>query len=152
MSFRAGRLQSKQVADFIDLQHMRLSLLESTFDSLRSPALLADIFGRVLLINQPMSELGKYAEIDPYQMTALDIVAGFSKRDPNEIRTSLSRVILYEEVVEFPVTISVDTLDRFYSLSVKSIRSLDKGTTRRIRITIQPLWTISSIAGRVRSC
>ena len=126
MSFRAGRLQSKQVADFIDLQHMRLSLLESTFDSLRSPALLADIFGRVLLVNQPMSELGRYAEIDPYQMTALDIVAGFSKRNPNEIRTSLSRVILYEEVIEFPVTISVDRLDRFYSLSVKSIRSLDR--------------------------
>jgi signal transduction histidine kinase len=127
LSFRAGHLQSAQLADLIDLQDLRLSLLESTFDSLRSPALLADIFGRVLLINNPMSELGKYAKIDPYQMTVLDIVAGFSSRDPNEIRTSLARVILYEEVVEFPVTISVDTLDRFYVLSVKSIRSIDKG-------------------------
>lgn len=127
LSFSAGRRQSKQLADLIDLQDLRLSLLESTFDSLRSPALLADIFGRVLLINNPMSELGKYVKIDPYQMTALDIVARFSTRDPNEIRMSLTRVILYEEVVEFPVTISVDTLDRFYVLSVKSISSIDKG-------------------------
>ena len=127
LSLRAGYRQSEQVADLIDLLELRLSLVESTFDSLRSPALLADIFGRVLLVNEPMSTLGKFVKIDLYQATALDVVASFSERDPNEIRTSLSKVILYNEVVEFPVSISMDRLDTFYSLSVKSVRSHDKG-------------------------
>jgi signal transduction histidine kinase len=127
LSLRAGQRQSEQLADFIDMQELRLSLLESTFDSLRSPALLADIFGRVLLVNEPMSALGKFVKTDLYQMTALDVVASFSERDPNEIRTSLSKVILSNKVVEFPVSISMDRLDMFYNLSVRSVRSHDKG-------------------------
>jgi signal transduction histidine kinase len=126
LGFAARQRQTEQIGAFIDMLSANLSLLESAFDTLRSPAMLTDIFGRVLLINAPMSDLGNMVGIDPYKMTALDVVARLSERDPGEIRKALTNVILHEDAIEFPATISVNTLGRSYILSVKAVRGLDR--------------------------
>lgn len=95
------------------LMEQRLSSLEHIFAAQSSAAILYDLFGRVVLLNQRMSELLAPAGIAPYKLTLTDFVTAVTGHPVDEIRTLVRYLIIDQLPISLPVTLPSHPEHRF---------------------------------------
>lgn len=70
----------------IALQDKRMESLEHVFRDLATAAILYDFFGRVVLVNDQMHRLLQAVHLNPYQLTAVDMITVLTGKDRDTVR------------------------------------------------------------------
>ncbi len=111
------------INQLLALLERRLSFLQSVIDSQGSASVVYDLFGRVLSINRQASELLAGLDLPPYEMTALDLAVRLSRREPDDIRALLTRVITLNEVITLPANVKGESLERSFLIVIRPVTS-----------------------------
>jgi hypothetical protein len=86
----------------------RLAVMETVLNGIDSAAILYDLFGRVVQVNQRMEETLRAQELVAYDLTALDFLARLSGVPLDQARAQLRRLIFEREplsqTVKMPAT------------------------------------------------
>ncbi len=98
----------------------RLSVLERVFDGMGSAAILYDLFGRVLQVNQRMEALMKEAGLRFFDMTAIDMIAAISGRDISTVRKYMHYIVVDRKVISLPAP-ALDNDRCTYMLSLRPL-------------------------------
>lgn len=82
-----NRLNALQTA--IAALDRRTRSLERIFSGITTAAVLYDLFGRVVLLNDRMAELASGNELRPYERTANELIAALTGKSPEETRQTM---------------------------------------------------------------
>jgi len=121
MQLEAGEVVYKSLNQSLSLFDRYLNSLENVFDGLNSAAILYDLFGRVVQVNQCMEGYLQQAQLPVYDMTALDLMQSVSGIGQSKCRHFLQIVILQQESISLPATLP-GLIDRSYVLNVKALQ------------------------------
>ncbi|MGH8584231.1 MAG: CHASE2 domain-containing protein [Gammaproteobacteria bacterium] len=102
----------------------RLVSFESVFRDSATAAILYDLFGRVLSVNQRMSELLSEAGLAPYELTAVDVAGAVTSMSARESRDALRNVVLERRPLTLLARLPNDSSDGFL-LSVRTVQAPD---------------------------
>ena len=87
----------------------RVLIMDSVFQTLGTATVLYDLFGRVIQINERMSDILQKVDIPPYSLSALDLAVRLTGESAQEVRSLLSDVVGSRRVRT--MTITLDGLD-----------------------------------------
>ncbi len=102
----------------------RLVSFESVFRESATAAILYDLFGRVLSVNQRMSELLSEAGLVPYEMTAVDVGVAVTSMSARECRDALRNVVLERRPLTLLARLPNASSDGFL-LSLRTVQAPD---------------------------
>lgn len=118
---------SHELKGALSLLGDRLKTLESLIDRLEFGVIVFDVFGRLLQINEPMLRALKREGLQPFEMTALDLVLNLSDYDLTTARKLMRRVIVEDASVSFPAALRATRGQRF-RVNLKPLRGeADRG-------------------------
>ena len=83
----------------VTAMEQRLAGFEEVFASLHTAATYYDLFGRVVLINDKMSELLADWQLSPYEMTAVDLICALSGRPADEVREAIRKLVFDQQTL-----------------------------------------------------
>lgn len=104
----------------INLQEKRLQSLENLFTGLSTAAILYDFFGRVVLVNTQMNTLLQSINLNPYTMTAVDLITALTVRDRDSVRNYIQLSVFEKQHMSLHTEIGKDN-PRQYQLSLRAI-------------------------------
>ncbi|MEW6351000.1 MAG: CHASE2 domain-containing protein [Thermodesulfobacteriota bacterium] len=122
MGLESGAEIHQEISQVVALLELRLSLFESSMDSLHSATMICDLFGRVLGMNGRMRELLTSLKVLPFQLTALDVAVRLTGRSPQDLRMAFSRAIIDHHTLTFPVTLTVGNMDSAFLLGISALK------------------------------
>ena len=99
----------------------RVSSFEQLFAGLSTAAIVFDLFGRVVLVNERMSRLLANAGIAPFEMTAADLIERVSGHSPEQVRELVHTLLASDTPTILPARLS-DKEGRHFLLNVRSLR------------------------------
>jgi len=105
----------------IQFMNQRLSVMESVLNGMKTSAVLYDVFGRVVQVNEPMVEILSAVNIATQTMTASELMSQLTECSLTESRAYINYVIVDKGTVNLPV--NHKGLPQGYMLSVKGIRN-----------------------------
>lgn len=82
-----------QLSQAIVALERRVSSFEHLFAGLSTAAIVFDLFGRVVLVNERMSTLLAGAGIAPFDMTAADLIGSLSGQDDDKVRVTVQTLL-----------------------------------------------------------
>ncbi|WP_407279432.1 hypothetical protein U5817_01125 [Aromatoleum evansii] len=100
----------------------RVSSFEHLFAGLSTAAIVFDLFGRVVLVNERMSRLLTDAGLAPYGMTAADLIATLSGQDAGRVRQTVQALLSASAPTVLPAQLPGDTPGHY----ILSLRSLEQ--------------------------
>ena len=115
--------QSAALSDLrsaISLQEKRLQSLENLFTGLSTAAILYDFFGRVVLLNTQMNTLLQSINLNPYTMTAVDLITALTIRDRDSVRNYIQLSVFEKQHMSLHTEIGKEN-PRQYQLSLRAI-------------------------------
>ncbi len=98
----------------------RLLGLERVFDGISTAAILYDLFGRVMQVNQQMEQLMKKVGLAFFGMTAVDMVKAITGRDESDTRNYLYYVVMERSVISLPAPL-IDDEHNTYLLTIRPL-------------------------------
>ena len=101
MNFEEGAYDSIQHS--MNFMSHRISVMESLMDGLKTSAILYDLFGRVIHVNNSMTQMLSEINLQPYSMTAVDLIVALSDCNMQQAREYLSYLILEQGGINLPV-------------------------------------------------
>ncbi len=107
------------------LLERRLLGFERVFDGMGTAAILYDLFGRVLNVNQQMAALMKKLHLSFFDMTAIDMICAISGKDQGTVRQYLYYVVMERTVISLPAPALDDEL-RSHLLVVRPLVQEDR--------------------------
>jgi len=107
----------RQLKQFIESQHRRLTLYEGMQENSHNATLLYDLFGRVSIINPAMEQLLQSKKLPPFELTALDMLTRLTHIEPGHSRHLLQEVVQRER----DLTLLIDLDDAYYELKVSAL-------------------------------
>ncbi len=99
----------------------RLSVMETVMDGLETLAILYDLFGRVVHVNKSMTKMLTDIHLQPYSMTAVDLIVSLSGCSMTEARNYLSYLILEQSSINVPV--KNDAVKKGYMMIISALKS-----------------------------
>jgi CHASE2 domain-containing sensor protein len=99
----------------------RVSSFEHLFAGLSTAAIVFDLFGRVVLVNERMSRLLANAGIAPFEMTAADLVERVSGQSSEQVRELLQTLLASDAPTVLPAHLT-DKGGHHFLLNVRSLR------------------------------
>lgn len=102
-----------ELAEAFDSFAGRLEQLEALLAGIQTAAVVYDLFGRVLHVNDRMLEILESERRNPHKMTAVDLVSALSEYDLGKSRTILRHVIVDQQVIDLPVTLERSQKGRY---------------------------------------
>lgn len=116
---QTGSIPMEQhLADALHMVQHKGALVEGVLNSVHTATVVYDLFGNVLFISQGMSRLAERLKLDPYAMTALELVGVVTRLKSEIVRQMIRQVALGGERVTRPVADSIDGRTFVLSLSV----------------------------------
>jgi PAS domain-containing protein len=103
LALEVGRNHPDQLQSALELLGNRLATLESMFDSLRTGAIMYDLFGQVLQANARALAIAGQANLAVYKLTALDFLCELCGVSQDNARRHLRHVTLKRAEVRLPV-------------------------------------------------
>ncbi|MEM7233512.1 MAG: hypothetical protein AAF517_15145, partial [Planctomycetota bacterium] len=110
-----------QLKSAVEVLDSRVRQLERLLGDISTATVVYDLFGRVLHINDRMLKLLEGERFSPFKMTALDLVASVSDYDLAKSRKILRHVIVEQQVMTIPVTLS-RSKDRRYVMHLHPLQ------------------------------
>jgi len=107
----AARLNALQQA--IAALDRRTHGLEGVFSGITTAAVLYDLFGRVVLINERMAELMAGMDVRPFETTANDLITSLTGIPHEEVRKLLDRMLRNDETAQFQVALKRPATSEF---------------------------------------
>jgi hypothetical protein len=89
------------------------SVLESLVRGITTATVVYDLFGRVLSVNEKMSQLLDADDFRPTQRTPLELLGHLTRQDETQSRQVLRHVILDKATVSFPVKLEAQPEHQF---------------------------------------
>jgi CHASE2 domain-containing sensor protein len=114
----------RQLNKSVTLLERRLGVLEGVLQGLETATILYDLFGRVLHVNKPMTDLLKAAGLAIYDMTALAFVAALTGIEAAQAQRFMRYLILEQGTLTLPVSFSLQR-DRTYVLHLRGLGQAD---------------------------
>jgi hypothetical protein len=109
--FEYGNATSfKKLTQAVGMMERRMTILEQTFTHASHAAIVYDLFGRVLLANQPMRQRLAHSGISLNTLTATDFVARLSGKSLDAARVAMQDLIVNGNRFSWPVNLP-DLLD-----------------------------------------
>lgn len=100
----------------------RTQSLENLFTGISTAAILYDLFGRVILVNQRMTELLSSNDQRPFENTAQDLITTLTGLPRDEVRDILARMLQQAETTQFQIAIPKPT-PTTYLLNVRPLNA-----------------------------
>lgn len=111
----------QKVSRAITALEQRTSNLEQMFAGLSTSAIVFDLFGRVILINDLMAHLLKGAGIAPFEMTVADFIEKLTGRSPDSVRQTIQTLLADVTPLLLPAVLPGKSPARFI-LYVRSLQ------------------------------
>ncbi len=99
-----GSESYKMINQSVNLMDRRISELQEVFNSVSGSSILYDLFGRVLLVNKRMEELGKEIGIRPYMLGMREFICQISGFDTVKVQHLLQQTIFDREAISLQVS------------------------------------------------
>jgi len=103
----------RSLHESLSLLERRLRGFERVFDGMGTAAILYDLFGRVLNVNQQMTALMKKLQLSFFEMTAIDMISAVSGKDLASVRQYLYYVVMERTVISLPAPALDDDLHSY---------------------------------------
>ncbi len=113
----------QQLNSTVAVLNKRAAQLQQVFNTLNSGGILYDLFGRVLLLNKHMEELGQSVNLKLYNMTALELVVTVTGMDENQARRLLRKTIF--DLESASIRISKFKSNRDYLFHIQPLKLHD---------------------------
>jgi len=112
---RLGQVERayRQLEGTVTILGRKLGQAEALLNGINTAAVVYDLFGRVLHINRAMQELLQFEKLDPQKSTALDLISAVSDYDVARSRRILRHVIVENQTIAIPVTLSGSSRTKF---------------------------------------
>lgn len=112
----------KKVSKAVEALERRTTNLEQMFAGLSTAAIVFDLFGRVILINELMAHLLKNANMAPFDMTVADLIEKLTGRSPGEVRQTMQALLEDSTPLLLPALLTGKSPGRF-TIHVRSLQS-----------------------------
>lgn len=99
----------------------RVSSFEHLFAGLSTAAIVFDLFGRVVLVNERMSRLLASVGIAPFEMTAADLIERIAGQSPEQVRELVQTLLENDTPTILPARLT-DREGHHFLLNVRSLR------------------------------
>ncbi|MDQ7089472.1 MAG: CHASE2 domain-containing protein [Methylococcales bacterium] len=111
----------KMISQSITLMDRRISELQEVFNNVVGSSILYDLFGRVLLVNKRMENVGAEANIPPYNLSMLEFVIKITQFDTPKAQHLLQQIIFDRK----PMSLMVSCFDEksSYMLHIKPLQT-----------------------------
>lgn len=113
--------QHRRLSQAIVALERRVSSFEHVFAGLSTAAIVFDLFGRVVLVNERMSTLLAGAGLAPYGMTAADLIVTLSGQDAGRVRQTIQALLSASAPTMLPAQLPGDAPGH-YILSLRSLK------------------------------
>lgn len=97
----------------------RMLLTETTLDTLHSAIIVYNLFGKVIQINQPMSDLLQQEKITIYTLSVSEMISTLTQLTPSESKELILNVILTQKSYTYFVNFKTDS--KRYLLTISAI-------------------------------
>ena len=124
LRLEGGNPAYPQLRRFLELAHRRVSSMEAVFNSMDTAAIVYDLFGRVLHLNQRMEGFMRTMDLPGYELNALDLLIRLTDSDRGHARQLLREVIMENGQFQLPVT-SLHGARGNYILGVRTVACND---------------------------
>lgn len=114
--------QHRRLSQAIVALERRVSSFEHLFAGLSTAAIVFDLFGRVVLVNERMSTLLAGAGLAPYGMTAADLIATLSGQEAGRVRETVQALLSASTPTVLPAQLPGDAPGHY----ILSLRSLEQ--------------------------
>ena len=103
LALEVGRNHPERLRSALELLGNRMASLEAVYDSLKTGAIMYDLFGQVLQANARALDIAGQANLAVYQLTALDFLSALCGLTQDNARRQLRHVTLKRAEVRLPV-------------------------------------------------
>lgn len=114
----------QQLNQSVTLMDKRISELQEVFNSINTPCVLYDLFGRILLVNKGMNSLAKISKLRIFNHTMLEFIVEISDYGEAEVRHLLQQIIFDHETISIPVVNKA--MGRSFMLHVRPLQYENK--------------------------
>lgn len=83
----------------------RIEILEDALNTIETAVLVYDLFGNVLMINDPMTSFLKRHNLPAFELTALDLAVKLTGKRESEIRPKLRYLTIYNEEINISLAL-----------------------------------------------
>lgn len=115
----------QQLNSMVAVLNKRAAQLQQVFNTLNSGGILFDLFGRVLLLNKHMEELGQSVNLKLYNMTALELVVTVTGMDEDQARALLRKTIFDLESASIRISNFKSNRDYLFHIQPLKLQEYD---------------------------
>ena len=125
----------------ISLLEMRLNGLEDFLNGLSTAAILYDLFGRVILVNDTMVKLLEGIDLAPHEMTPLDLISRLTGMDSGKVRQLIENVLIERSQSTLLVDLIADSEKKY----LLHISPLLKNSARQVSVDSTSPFNLNGI-------
>ena len=124
----AKHLVNRQTVIFAKLQRSALlfsqknEALTQAFHDMATAAILYDLFGRVLQVNQHMNDLLRRSDINPNTIMASDLIALLTKKDTQTVQSYIQHCVFDHLHLSLPISLSKPDA-QYYMLNLRALKT-----------------------------
>lgn len=123
-----GRATSDVLESTLQRLGRRLAVMESVLNGMESAAILYDLFGRVIQVNQRMADTLNAQGLAAYDLTAVDLLAQLLGVPLEQAQAQLRRLILERQILSQTVRLAND--DSTYLLRARPLTALEDDSSQ----------------------